>query len=472
MPSGWETRAAQSPIVSGRIILTSKDLIKRLGSFLADVTMDRPPARIHAELLSRVEQTWPNTDPQLAQVYGEEKDFISVWTAIRNGAALPEASWDRVVLPTVVFYSTGDLIKKNLETALHLWQAARNAPDEPLPAEETAQMRLMVPAAVAADIIDADVVEEPPAKRKRGSWRWWVPAVAAACVGLLLFAFTRADQNALGSHVPSNTPPAPESAFVQPLPEPSMSELLPSLEPPPPSQSPSPSIVPPKPSPATSWSAAPVVDPTAPQNLRVLSTTRKSVTLAWEAPANWGSGGADHYRVFKNGMDLGPTPAHYIGKTVAYLTPGTSYTFVVRAYNKAGRESGPSNSIVGKTDSWPAPVISTSPDSSNIELGKDITVSGSNIPCDAAATVDVLLDGHLVAQAAVDGSAFQTTIDVFMDSGLYYYRWQPMADWIELKAGSSLLTVRLPADQAGCMSMADQQLNLTITEPEDDDGED
>ena len=75
--------------------------IKKLGTFLADLTQDKPPDQIHQEILQRLRDPDQDLDHRLAGIYLHVKDFVPIWTAIRNGVSLPASSWETVVLPVV-----------------------------------------------------------------------------------------------------------------------------------------------------------------------------------------------------------------------------------------------------------------------------------------------------------------------------------------------------------------------------------
>jgi chitodextrinase len=94
--------------------------------------------------------------------------------------------------------------------------------------------------------------------------------------------------------------------------------------------------------------------PATPANLRVTGTTLVSVSLAWDASA-----GATSYQVSREGLIYG-MPAPQTSFTVDGLSPGTAYTFMVRASNSAG-PSVWSTPLVASTitDSTPpdAPIV-------------------------------------------------------------------------------------------------------------------
>ena len=92
----------------------------------------------------------------------------------------------------------------------------------------------------------------------------------------------------------------------------------------------------------------PIVDtmpPTPPTNLIVTATTSTTVSLSWTASTD--NIGVTGYRIF-NGSTLAGTTATTTF-IVGSLTPNTSFTFTVRAFDAAGNESQPSNAVTAMT---------------------------------------------------------------------------------------------------------------------------
>ncbi len=82
-----------------------------------------------------------------------------------------------------------------------------------------------------------------------------------------------------------------------------------------------------------------------PSNLRIISSGTTNVTLAWNAPA--GGAPVSSYRVYRNGAATGVTTATQL--RVDGLTPGTRYSFVVKAVGASGSESAESNTVTTTT---------------------------------------------------------------------------------------------------------------------------
>ena len=85
--------------------------------------------------------------------------------------------------------------------------------------------------------------------------------------------------------------------------------------------------------------------PTAPANLRASMITATSVTLEWDASMD--NVGVVQYEVLQNGVSIGGGSVTNL--TVTGLTPGTSFTFRVRARDAAGNLSTLSNQVTATT---------------------------------------------------------------------------------------------------------------------------
>jgi chitodextrinase len=92
----------------------------------------------------------------------------------------------------------------------------------------------------------------------------------------------------------------------------------------------------------------PVVDttpPTPPTNLIVTATTSTTVSLSWTASTD--NVGVTGYRIFNGSTPAGTSTATTF--IAGSLTPNTSFTFTVRAFDAAGNESQPSNAVTAMT---------------------------------------------------------------------------------------------------------------------------
>jgi glucose/arabinose dehydrogenase len=143
--------------------------------------------------------------------------------------------------------------------------------------------------------------------------------------------------------------------------------------------------------------------PSVPTGLSANAFSTTQVNLSWVASTD--NVGVTGYRVFRNGTPVA-TPA-----TTAYqdtgLTPATTYTYTVSAYDAAGNESAQSASASGTTQSLPSdtspPAVSLTAPSAGATVTGSTTVSADASDNVGVVGVRFLLDG--VDLAAEDTSA-------------------------------------------------------------------
>jgi len=87
--------------------------------------------------------------------------------------------------------------------------------------------------------------------------------------------------------------------------------------------------------------------PTAPTGLTSPSKTSSSIALSWSASTD--NVGVSGYRVYRDGANVATVSTTAFNNTG--LSAGTSYTYLVRAFDAAGNESGASNSVTVTTES-------------------------------------------------------------------------------------------------------------------------
>lgn len=87
--------------------------------------------------------------------------------------------------------------------------------------------------------------------------------------------------------------------------------------------------------------------PSAPGDLRATGTTDSSASLAWDASSD--NVGVSGYRVVQDGEQVAMTPE--TAQAVTGLSPDTSYTFTVEAYDEAGNTSPASKGVTATTES-------------------------------------------------------------------------------------------------------------------------
>lgn len=92
---------------------------------------------------------------------------------------------------------------------------------------------------------------------------------------------------------------------------------------------------------ANATTAGDTTPPTAPTNLSVASTTSTTVSLTWTASTD--NVGVTGYQIFRNGTQVGTSTSTSFQDTG--LTPSTTYTYTVKAFDAAGNVSAASNSV-------------------------------------------------------------------------------------------------------------------------------
>ncbi len=140
--------------------------------------------------------------------------------------------------------------------------------------------------------------------------------------------------------------------------------------------------------------------PTTPSALIVTGTSTTSVTLSW-GPSTDPNGSVAGYNVYETGV-AGPLLSLVSGTstTVTGLTPKTTYTFWVKAQDKATNESGASNTVSPTTDTPPV-----QPAVTDVSLSK----SGVSSTCTTQVTATITAVGGLAStDVTFSGSGFTT----------------------------------------------------------------
>lgn len=86
--------------------------------------------------------------------------------------------------------------------------------------------------------------------------------------------------------------------------------------------------------------------PTAPGNLRVLSTSMSAITLSWDFSTD--NDGVAGYKIYRDGEEVSNTTSNEYIDTG--LSPDTSYKYFVIAYDVYGINSMPSNEVIATTE--------------------------------------------------------------------------------------------------------------------------
>lgn len=94
--------------------------------------------------------------------------------------------------------------------------------------------------------------------------------------------------------------------------------------------------------------------PSVPSGLRATATTSSNISLSWSAATDSGSGLAG-YKLYRNSVQVANISAGTTSYTDSGLSPGTSYTYTISAYDNAGNQSAQSTSIQATTTSAAVP---------------------------------------------------------------------------------------------------------------------
>jgi chitodextrinase len=86
--------------------------------------------------------------------------------------------------------------------------------------------------------------------------------------------------------------------------------------------------------------------PTTPTNLQATNLSQESVTLTWNPSTD--NSGSVTYVVYKDGQGF-TVPQGQTTYTIDWLSPGRTYSFYVRAYDKSYNGSGASNTVTVTT---------------------------------------------------------------------------------------------------------------------------
>jgi chitodextrinase len=139
--------------------------------------------------------------------------------------------------------------------------------------------------------------------------------------------------------------------------------------------------------------------PTAPTNLVATPMANDRVDLAWEASTD--GVGVDHYTVFRDGVAVGSTPGTSFSD--GSLTPGTTYSYTVRAYDLAGNQSPASNTATATTAAGGVLTFPVTADAT-IRAGAPTTNYGTS----SSLSIDGSPSEHAVMKLTVTGVGTQT----------------------------------------------------------------
>ncbi|EKD25737.1 MAG: hypothetical protein ACD_79C01532G0001, partial [uncultured bacterium] len=119
-----------------------------------------------------------------------------------------------------------------------------------------------------------------------------------------------------------------------------------------------------------------------PTGLAASSIADTSITLTWNANGETNLAG---YRIYRGGTQIGTTTSTVRTYTNTGLTPGTAYSYQVRAYDTANNQSALSTAVSATTTNTAAPVVPTGLASSAIaDTSVTLTWNANNTESDLA----------------------------------------------------------------------------------------
>ncbi len=134
--------------------------------------------------------------------------------------------------------------------------------------------------------------------------------------------------------------------------------------------------------------------PTVPSGLSADAVSTTQVNLSWVASTD--NVAVTGYRIYRNGTQVGTSPTTSYSDTG--LTPSTTYTYSVAAYDAAGNVSAPSATATATTQSPPPdttpPAVAVTFPASGATVSGVVTVAASATDDVGVAGVQFLLDGN------------------------------------------------------------------------------
>jgi fibronectin type 3 domain-containing protein len=193
----------------------------------------------------------------------------------------------------------------------------------------------------------------------------------------------------------------------------------------------------------TTPSAPDKTPPSVPTGLKATATTATSVALAWNASTdNTGGSGLAGYHLYRNGtLIASPATASY---TDSGLSPNTSYTYSVSAYDKAANGSVASTPLTVTTENIPT---TTNPMDGNVALslktpGTPFASSSFwNTPLSASTPINKNSSAYVQDIVSELGSS---------NGNLNTARWS--APFYVVPASQALTPITLNCDSTNCSS--------------------
>lgn len=153
--------------------------------------------------------------------------------------------------------------------------------------------------------------------------------------------------------------------------------------------------------------------PTAPQSLNATAhaTSSGTITLTWAAPADNGGLSVTHYVIYRAGTAIATVASGTTSYNDTGRTPGTSYSYTVRARNgvtdAAGTQSVNSNSDSAVAPGAPnAPTGLTATASTSVTGRVDLSWTAPSVPNTAITGYNIFRDGVQIATTTGTGTTY------------------------------------------------------------------
>ncbi|MDE2803461.1 MAG: fibronectin type III domain-containing protein, partial [Chloroflexota bacterium] len=146
--------------------------------------------------------------------------------------------------------------------------------------------------------------------------------------------------------------------------------------------------------------------PLAPVNAEVAGITDTSLTVTWEAPDNTGRPAITGYKLEVQGLTTQNTNATTLSASYTSLTPGTTYTFTIRAINEEG--DGAAATVSATTlDHRPRSADFTK----HFRTGENAAFAQSDFPFTSDESTDVLANVKLTSRVDSRGGTSVVTTE-------------------------------------------------------------
>ncbi|MGG3280245.1 glycosyl hydrolase family 18 protein [Paenibacillus solani] len=214
----------------------------------------------------------------------------------------------------------------------------------------------------------------------------------------------------------------------------------------------------------TTPTAPDTTPPTAPANLTFTAKTQTSVTLAWGASTD--NVGVTGYDVYNGSTLAASVNGTTLTAVINNLTPGTAYTFTVKAKDAAGNVSTASNAVTVTTDTSPS--VDTTPPTAPANLTSTAKTQTSVTLAWGASTDNVGVTGYDVYNgstlaASVNGTTLTAVINNLTPDTAYTFTVKAKDAAGNVSAASNAMTVTTDAAPSVDTTPPTAPANLTST---------